>query len=190
VKLIVGLGNPGPRYARTRHNVGFMVLDELARRHRATGRNEQVIFLKPLTYMNLSGLAVVRALRRRRLHVEDLIVIHDELDLPVGTVRLKQGGGSAGHRGVKSIAEHVGTADFVRVRVGIGRPPQDDAVGHVLGQPVASEEAALERAVAVAADAVESITRDGLERAMNAFNRRGDTSPASPASPVDAGAPA
>ena len=190
--LIVGLGNPGPRYAATRHNFGFMALDALILRARElggapkaalTGRKDleavavslpvlpggayaQFACLRPLTFMNLSGRAVRAALDFYKLAPEDVLVIHDELDLPLGRMRLKRGGGNAGHNGLKSITQELGSPDFVRLRLGIGRPePGRDVAGYVL-EPFRSEEtAAVRRVVPAAVDGVMTFFEDGLEAA-------------------------
>lgn len=176
--VIVGLGNPGRRYERTRHNVGFLVVDELARRHGGSWRTKKnsesapvdlgsrlgsvATLLKPKTYMNNSGAALTKT------NGSDLIVIHDDLDLPVGDVRVKVGGGAGGHNGLRSIIGRVGP-DFVRVRVGIGRPPAGmPVIDYVLGRM----DSAVKEAVTRAADAVEAVVERGPERAMNEFNTR------------------
>ena len=172
--VVVGLGNPGRSYSRTRHNIGFLAADELANRHgRGTWRKKkkaesasvsvgstEVELLKPTTYMNNSGAAVSGR------KAENLVVIHDDLDLDPGVVRVKVGGGAGGHNGLKSLTQHVG-ADFVRVRVGIGRPPEGVGVTpYVLGKM----EAVIAEAAPTAADAVEEILENGPEAAMNRFN--------------------
>jgi len=186
VKLVVGLGNPGSKYSGHRHNVGFMVVDELARRWRADPFREkfkaelsrarhgsdEAILLKPQTYMNLSGESVQKALAFYKLGLSDLVVIHDELDLAFGTLKLKLGGGLAGHNGLKSIVQHAGGPDFVRVRVGVGRPPQKGA-DHVLSdfskQECSELPAVLERASIAVADILEL----GVSAAMNRHNQTG-----------------
>ena len=183
--LIVGLGNPEPRHARQRHNVGFRVLDRLAMESRATFRDEfagrfaevrlggeDVGLLAPLTYMNRSGEAVQPAMRFFRLPLERLLLIHDELDLPFGTVRLKRGGGAAGHNGLRSVIEHCGGADFGRVRIGIGRPSAGPVQRWVLSDFGAEESAALEDVLDTAARASEAVVTGGLSAAMNTFNAR------------------
>src|SRR5512145_3061374 len=147
MKIIVGLGNPGRKYERTRHNAGFMAIDEIARDlrfdlsqekyHAFIGKyrigEAEVLFAKPQTFMNESGRSVGAILRYTYAKHTDLVVVHDELDLPLGTVRVKIGGGHGGHNGLRSIIEHIGTPDFIRVRVGIGRPaPGADAADYVL----------------------------------------------------------
>jgi len=179
---VVGLGNPGHEYADNRHNVGFAVVEELARRWgaalgparrgvrmaRTTVAGRGVALIEPQMYMNRSGLALIRS--GRHIDVAQLTVVHDELDLEVGCVRVKQGGGTAGHHGLESIVEVFGR-DFTRVRVGVGRPPRArDAVGHVLSRFDADERGTIATAITRAADAVECIVIEGEERAMNTFN--------------------
>jgi peptidyl-tRNA hydrolase, PTH1 family len=172
----VGLGNPGRSYERTPHNVGFLVADELARRYGGSWRAKKkaeaapvglgfkdVTLLKPTTYMNNSGAALVG------YKAEQLVVVHDELDLPAGTVRIKVGGGAGGHNGLRSIIRHLGN-DFVRVRVGIGRPPVGVSVTDYLLN--SRMDSAVEEAVPLAADAVEAVIESGPEAAMNRFNVR------------------
>ena len=184
--LVVGLGNPGDQYAGTRHNVGAEVVALLASRHGArlkSGRERAlcadarvggalVALAVPLTYMNRSGESV--RLLVRRCGVTDwsrLVVIHDELDLPTARVKLKLGGGVAGHNGLKSLQSHLHTSDFARVRIGIGRPPgAQDVADYVLRRPGKAERVELDVAVQVAADAVEAIAAEGLDRTMNRVN--------------------
>ncbi|MBX6370747.1 MAG: aminoacyl-tRNA hydrolase [Acidothermus sp.] len=183
--LVIGLGNPGPRYARTRHNVGFMVADVLARRcavrfrpHRARAEiaearlaDHAVILGKPLSFMNESGGPVAALMRYFRLPVERLVVVHDELDLPFGSLRVKRGGGDAGHNGLRSITASLRSPDYLRVRVGIGRPPgRMDPVEYVLRDFPASDRDQLEVVLEEAADAVESLLAQGLEATQNAFH--------------------
>lgn len=186
--LVVGLGNPGKQYARSRHNVGEEAVAELARRHGGTlraGRDsamvddvrigtKRVVLAFPLTFMNESGQAVRRVMRRYGFKdVDALIVIQDELDLPPGTVRVKKGGGLGGHNGLRSISSHVGTDDYVRVRIGVGKPGnKEQGAAHVLSKVPAAERQELDRAVIEAADAVEAILGNGLSAAMNSFNAR------------------
>jgi peptidyl-tRNA hydrolase, PTH1 family len=176
--LVVGLGNPGPRYAATRHNAGFMVAELLGGRigakfksHRANvdlieGRlaGASVIVAKPRSFMNESGGPVVNAARFFKVATERVIVIHDDLDLPFGTLKLKRGGGDGGHNGLKSITSALGSKDYVRVRLGIGRPPgRQDPADYVLREFGAAERRDLPVDVDRAADAVEMVLRDGLE---------------------------
>lgn len=184
MKLVVGLGNPGARYRSTRHNVGFMVVERLARRwgidlggrrHGAEiGVGEvagaRAVLAKPHTFMNASGDSIVKLRRAYRVEPGDVVAIHDDLDLAVGRVRIRGGGGAGGHRGVASLIAALGS-EFPRVRVGIGRPPGgEDPVDFVLERFEPGERAAVDAAIERAADGVESLLRDGLVRAMNAFN--------------------
>ncbi len=194
---IVGLGNPGPRYATTRHNFGFMALDALVARSRELGgaprpaltaRKDleaatlslpvlpgggfaQFVCVKPLTFMNLSGRAVRAVCDFYRLEPESVLAIHDELDLPLGRLRLKRGGGNAGHNGLKSLTQELGSPDFYRLRLGIGRPlPGRDVAGYVL-EPFRPEEmAVVERVLPAAVEGVMALFEDGLEAAMRRVN--------------------
>ena len=187
--LVVGLGNPGPDYAANRHNVGQMVLDILADRisanfktHKANasvaeGRigfgGPKIILAKPGTYMNNSGGPVSGLMKFYDVDVQQVIVVHDELDIDAGAVRIKQGGGHAGHNGLRDIIAAAGSNDFVRVRVGIGRPPgRQDAADFVLKNFSGDERKELPLLLALSADAVEAIVRDGALAAMNAVNAR------------------
>jgi PTH1 family peptidyl-tRNA hydrolase len=188
VKLIVGLGNPGIEYQFTPHNLGFLTVDRLAdrlklsvsnRHARAlTGRgrigNEEVLLAKPETFMNLSGISVAELARKYEVNVPtDLIVVHDELDLPFGTVRIKQRGGTAGHNGLESILGALGADEFLRVRIGIAPDhPVSNGAGYVLAQFKKSQLEAVDLLLDTAADAVTSIITDGAQAAMNRFNRR------------------
>jgi PTH1 family peptidyl-tRNA hydrolase len=187
VKLVVGLGNPGEDYARTRHNVGFLVADGLARRYGAafTTRKfgaeiadaavgaERVWIMKPVTFMNHSGEAVGPALRFWKLGLEDLVVIHDDLELEPFRVQVKIGGGHGGHNGLKSLNAHVGGPDYVRIRVGVGRPPpRMDPADYVLGRFEKAEQAAVDACVASAVEAARAVVEEGAVQAMNQFNRR------------------
>ena len=190
--LIVGLGNPGPVYSHNRHNVGYWCINRLAREHgiglkarslAAIGEGEisgqKVTLLKPRTYVNRSGHAVAPALRHAHVAIERMIVVYDELDLPAGRVRIKPKGGHGGHNGLRSIAAAVASTDFPRIRVGIGRPhvggepswEPDVVAGYVLGDPTPSEVETLRTAVSNAANAVEMILAEGVEAAMNRYNK-------------------
>jgi PTH1 family peptidyl-tRNA hydrolase len=191
VWLVVGLGNPGPSYAGHRHNVGYLVVAELAgrmgsgfRAHKS-GRAEvvegrlappgveapRVVLARARTYMNESGGAVKQLATFYKVPPERIVAVHDELDLPFDTMRVKLGGGDNGHNGLKSLRSALGTGDFYRVRLGIGRPPgRQDVADFVLSDYAASERKALPLQVAVAADAVESLVTDGLERTQGRFN--------------------
>ena len=186
--LVVGLGNPGADYARTRHNVGADTIALLADRHGGRLRSgkeraladevrvgaQRIALAFPQTFYNDSGLAA--AALSRRHGIEDphrLVVVHDEMDLPVGKLKVKVGGGLAGNNGLKSIKAHLHTDDFVRVRVGIGKPPgRQEGVDHVLRRPGKAERTELDVAMAEAADAVEVILAEGAEAAMTRFNQR------------------
>lgn len=184
--LVSGLGNPGTRYQRTRHNVGFEIIDALAERlHAGAFKKEKkgewartrigdddVMLHRPLTFMNLSGEAVGPLARYYKIPPERLIVIHDELDFDPGIVRLKLGGGAGGNNGIKSIIQHF-DPNFVRIRVGIGKPPSGrSGADFVLSRFAPDERVLIDEAIAVGADAVESIIVDGVSDAMNRFNRR------------------
>jgi PTH1 family peptidyl-tRNA hydrolase len=183
--LVVGLGNPGPRYAATRHNAGFLVADLLAERiggrfkaHRSNadvleGRlaGRPAVLVKPRSYMNDSGGPVVNAARFYKVPVESVVVVHDELDLPYGSLRLKRGGGDGGHNGLRSVTSALGSKDYLRVRLGIGRPPgRQDPADYVLREWTSAEKKDLGYHVDRAADAVEALLSDGLEKAQNLFN--------------------
>jgi PTH1 family peptidyl-tRNA hydrolase len=180
--LIAGLGNPGPDYATNRHNAGFMVADVLADRMGARFRRDRsrvllaagtladhpVLVAKPTSYMNLSGGPVASASRFYKIPPDRLVVVHDEIDLPFGTIRLKYGGGEAGHNGVRSVTAALGTRDYYRVRIGVGRPHgRRDAAGHVLGGFNKQERADLPLLIEQAADAVEELLRLGFAAAQN-----------------------
>jgi peptidyl-tRNA hydrolase, PTH1 family len=186
--LSVGLGNPGKEYARTRHNVGEEVVIELARRRGDTlkgGRNnalvaesrigdERCVLAFPLTYMNESGLAVRSLVRRYAIEgPERIVIVHDELDLPPTTVRVKVGGGLAGHNGLRSITQHLKSQDFLRVRIGVGKPvSKDRGADHVLSRVPTRVREEFDVAVQEAADAVEVIVTEGADAAMRAYNGR------------------
>jgi len=195
MRIVVGLGNPGNEYAATRHNAGFMVVEELARRWRLSlepsGRSahlaqgmiagEQTMLIEPQLYMNRSGAALADV--APLVLPSELVVIHDDLDLEFGSVRVKRGGGTAGHRGLDSIAAHYGR-EFTRVRVGIGRPARgEEVVGYVLSALPAEQHEAVAATVARAADAVERVLRDGEEKAMSCFNVRTRTRAAAAPAP-------
>lgn len=187
--LIIGLGNPGGEYARTRHNVGWMCLDELESRGRfgrerrdgpakvreGTVDGYDLVTARPQTYMNVSGRAAVHLLGRYGVPPTDLVVVHDDVDLPLGRLRLKRGGGAAGNKGVLSIADSLRTQDFLRVRIGVSRPAErDQMVDYVLDRFSPDERERLAAVLPRAADAVMSLVRDGLESAMSEYNRAPD----------------
>jgi PTH1 family peptidyl-tRNA hydrolase len=191
---VVGLGNPGTEFEHTRHNVGADTVLLLARRHGQRLRAEKgtrsqatttrlggklVVLAVPQTYMNDSGSAVGALIRRHGItDLTHLVVVHDELDLPAGRVKVKAGGGTAGHNGLKSIHAHLHSPEYTRVRIGIGKPPGRQAgADHVLRRPGRAEREVLDVATEVAADAVEAITAHGLDAAMNRFNTDVDPTP-------------
>jgi len=185
-KVIIGLGNPGHRYARTRHNAGFTVVERMAgksgewkdyRRLASICPIEidgtAVMLVRPLTFMNNSGEAVEALLSRWDLGPEDLLVIYDDLDLPVGSIRLRPGGGSGGHKGVQSIIDSLQCQSFARLRIGIGRPPENkDVVDYVLKPFSPEERSVLEDVWQLAADAARCWVKMGIETAMNRYNRK------------------
>ncbi|OPY58860.1 MAG: Peptidyl-tRNA hydrolase [Pelotomaculum sp. PtaU1.Bin035] len=188
MKIIVGLGNPGREYAATRHNIGFMVIDRLAVALGVTIKKkmfmamvgqslingEKVLLVKPQTYMNLSGGAVGALLKWYKITASDLLVVYDDMDLEPGKLRLRPRGGAGGHKGMQSIIQVIGTENFPRLRVGIGRPPESDfeTVDYVLGSFGSGEAEAMEEALDLALEAAVCAVRDGIERAMNLYNRR------------------
>ncbi|MEE8194756.1 MAG: aminoacyl-tRNA hydrolase [Dehalococcoidales bacterium] len=192
MKLIVGLGNPGRSYSHNRHNIGFACLNHFARGQgipfskkqcRArTGTGEVdgggVVLARPQTHMNLSGQSVSRLVKKFSLNLGELIVIHDDLDLPLGTIRIRQGGSSGGHKGVESIIAELGSRDFNRIRVGIGRPPVDaapiseaDIISYVLGDFTPDEKQTLRLVIPEVSQAILCLLSEGLEAAMNKHNR-------------------
>ncbi len=186
--LVAGLGNPGKGYSSSRHNVGFMVVDELAKRLGAFLKKgfrslyaqtlleeKKLILLKPETYMNRSGEAVSDVIEFFKIPLKDVIVAHDEMDLPLGNIKVKVGGGSAGHNGIQSIISCLGDSGFIRIRVGIGKPDQQtEVVGHVLSKFDKGEKRIIEDMVIRAADAVLEIALHGVESTMNKFNRKSE----------------
>ena len=185
MKIIAGLGNPGAEYAHTKHNVGFMLVDVLAEKLGAASwkedffsaltevriGGEKVFLVKPLTYMNNSGEALGPMLSYYKLDVDDLVVVHDDMDIPAGMVRIRRKGSSGGHNGIKSIIAHVGSEDFARVRIGIGRPPAGWTVIHHVLAPFSTEDAPkIRAAIDYLLPAVESIVTDGVDFAMNRYN--------------------
>ena len=188
LQLVVGLGNSGARYAATRHNVGFWFVDELARRSGAPFRlrtkffaelaeviiaGQRVYLLKPMTQMNLSGQSTASVAHFYRIKPTQILVIHDEIDLPIGEVRLKRGGGHGGHNGVRDIISRLGTGDFVRLRLGISHPgAKEEVTGHVLGQASAKEREELACANERILGDIESLLRGEIEQTMNRLHRK------------------
>lgn len=204
MKIVVGLGNPGKQYEQTRHNVGWMVLDRLAERAGWAGRARardaaatvhgrynglDLMLVKPTTFMNLSGIAVRKVLARQRAPLDDLLIVYDDFDLPLGRLRLRGEGSAGTHNGMRSIIGELETQKFARLRVGIGEPmrhnPDRAAIDHVLSRFSAAEQRALAVVIDAAADAVEDWARDGAHRAANKWNAW-----TPPADPADTDAPA
>ncbi|WP_284140751.1 MULTISPECIES: aminoacyl-tRNA hydrolase [unclassified Virgibacillus] len=186
MKCIVGLGNPGRKYEATRHNIGFMVVDELLKRHqwslnkeKFSGKfameqllDEKVILLKPETYMNLSGASIRPLSDYFGIAPQDVVVIYDDLDLPPGKIRLRQKGGHGGHNGIRSTIDHLGTKEFNRIRIGIGRPTTPiPVVDYVLGKFTKAEQDEVEASIQLAADACESWMERPFLEVMNEFNK-------------------
>ncbi len=182
----MGLGNPGPRYAHTRHNIGFMVVDEAVRKHglKFSGKQgnaeiakgviagQKVILAKPQTFMNNSGQAVRYLAGYYKVPNERIVVVYDDIALPVGTIRIREKGSSAGHNGVKSLIQHMGTENIPRIRVGVDRPadPRHSQIDWVLGRFDKDEQALVQETIARAVDAIESLLTIGMERTMNSYN--------------------
>lgn len=186
-KLVIGLGNPGKDYEQTRHNIGFEVIDRLAGLHHITvGKRDfralvgdgrigvsRVFLMKPLTFMNLSGESAALFLRQKPLELKDILVITDDIALPVGKLRLRPQGSAGGHNGLKSLIAHLHSQDFARLRIGVGAPRESAAqIDHVLGRFSKAEQPTVADAVDTAAAAVEAWLADGIETAMNKFNGR------------------
>ncbi len=199
LRLVVGLGNPGPQYADTRHNAGFWLVDELARQHGGQFRSEakyhgetcrialagqELWLLKPMTFMNRSGLAVAALARFHRIPLPAILVVHDDLDLPPGVARLKRAGGHGGHNGLRDLIAHLGGNDFLRLRLGIGHPGDSrEVLDHVLRRAPSSERALLEQAILDALRELPRLAAGQWDRAVHALHsRRVDSSSSAPAS--------
>ena len=185
--LMIGLGNPGSRYARTRHNIGFMVLEKIAAQwkisltqksfdalwNRGKINNVSVLLAMPQTYMNLSGKSVGRLMAYYKVDIDHVIVIHDDLDLPFGTIRLKKGGGDAGHKGLKSVITALGSADFLRIRMGIGKPADKAGVeNYVLQKFNQEEQVLLPESIQLAAEAAAEIVVSGRQQVMAKYHTK------------------
>lgn len=199
--LVIGLGNPGRQYEETRHNVGFMVLDRLALaagvafasapkwQSHAAKLPDGTLLLKPQTFMNLSGQAVGKVARFHKWRPDELLVIYDDVSLPLGTLRFREKGSAGGHNGIKSILQHLGVDDFPRLKLGIGGPRPGEMTGHVLGKFAPDERETLENMLATAAEAVQFARSQGVANAANRFHRkpdpprRADPEPAPPPHP-------
>lgn len=178
ISLVVGLGNPGPRYTHTRHNTGFWLLDEIAKQAGEQFRQEAKFFgevclvdkcwlLKPHTFMNHSGQSVAAFVNFYKIPLDEIVVVHDELDLPPGTVRLKQSGGDGGHKGIKDIILHLGSKDFLRLRIGIGRPAHgSEVVNYVLHKPALIEQEAIDASIAEALSVMKWLWMGRIDKAM------------------------
>lgn len=185
IRLIAGLGNPGEKYAGTKHNAGFMVIDKVLEKLRGTfaektyhngilweGRckGSKLLLLKPLTFMNLSGEAVELIARKNKIEAEEILVVFDDMDLPLGRIRIRDKGSSGGHNGVESILQELGSVEFPRVRVGIGRSDADNQIDHVLSEFADNEKKVFDEALDNAAEAVKLILYRGINEAMNKYN--------------------
>lgn len=201
IRIIVGLGNPGRDYAETRHNVGFMVLDRLARRFGAEWKLDKarkgelaagpgVLLIKPQTFMNSSGECVGPIMRYYKFDPAQVLVIYDDISFPVGTMKLKAGGSAGGHNGMKSLIAHLGGEKFPRLRVGIGAPGQKEMVGHVLGKFAPDERPPLEECLAKAEEATVMMLKEGFQAAANKFNVKKEKKPRrKPEAPAESPAP-
>ncbi len=181
--LIAGLGNPGRKYSRTRHNVGFMVIEEVACRRnidlkdketyrigRGSIEGHAVLLVEPLLYMNVSGLAVRQIMKKLNIQPENLIIIHDDLDMETGKLRIRKTGSSGGHRGIESIIQNIGSQDFIRLKIGIGREAGIPAEEYVLSKFKRQEISIIKETIQRAADTIHSIVSEGIDKAMNKFN--------------------
>lgn len=184
MKLIVGLGNPGKKYEKTRHNMGFMAIDlisdlsqidvdkEVFNGYMGRGKifDNDVILFKPTTFMNLSGIAVSQVVRFFKIEIEDIIIIYDEMALEPGRIRLRLNGSSGGHNGMQNIIEQLGTSEIKRIRIGIGEPDESNAIDYVLGKPLKEEVPLIEEAIENTANAVKEILKSTFEKAMSIYN--------------------
>ena len=189
MRLLVGLGNPGPKYERTRHNIGFRVAEDAARKlgvalatdsrwNALVGKAKDTVVLLPQEYMNLSGESVGQAARFWKVPVNEIVVVHDEIDLEFGRIQVKQGGGDAGHNGLRSIRQHLGAGETVRVRFGVGRPPEQwEGADWVLARFSSAEEKQLKELIPLAADAAVAALLEGPLVAANRYNRRSRKEP-------------
>lgn len=181
--LIAGLGNPGRKYSRTRHNVGFMVIEEVACRHKIDLKDREtyeigrgsieghpVLLLEPLLYMNMSGSPIKHVLKKFNIQPENLIVIHDDLDMETGKLRIRKTGSSGGHKGIESIIQHICSKDFIRVKIGIGREVGIQSEEYVLSKFKKQEIGIIKETIQKAADAIHSVVSEGVDKAMNRFN--------------------
>jgi len=185
IRLVVGLGNPGPEYDKTRHNIGFELVDQIAAERKLKWAKEHkfrskialdgssLVLAKPLTFMNLSGNAVSRLMRHYKLLPSQILIVYDDIALPLGTLRFRANGSAGGHNGIKSLIEYLGTEDFPRLRIGIGATPGNEPLtDHVLGRFGQEEWSEMEKVLAIAVDGVNCALSAGLDSAMNQYNRR------------------
>jgi PTH1 family peptidyl-tRNA hydrolase len=181
--IVAGLGNPGKRYSRTRHNIGFMVVEEIASRHRINLKDKEgyrigkgiieghdILLIEPLLYMNMSGLVIKNILRKFNISPQNLLLIHDDLDMEIGRLRIKKTGSSGGHKGVESIIQSIDSRDFVRLKIGISREEGISSEDYVLSRFKRNEIPTVKDIIQKTADAVSSIVSEGVEKAMNKFN--------------------
>lgn len=187
-RLIVGLGNPEPKYDKTRHNIGFEAVDSLSRRWQLSWENnrrfqglitqgwspqrDKIWLLKPLTYMNRSGQSVRAVLDWYKLSPESVLVVYDDMDLPLGRLRLRLSGSAGGHNGMKSLISHLGTQAFPRLRIGIGKSDRPEAISHVLGKFAPDEQPLVSEVLTLATEAMERSLKEGVEKAMNLYNSK------------------
>ena len=185
-KIFIGLGNPGNRYQNTRHNLGYLSLDCFMERHQLEGLkddkksdgsllkselfDQEFLLFKSSRYMNESGLSINRLRKYRNISMQDICIIHDDLDLNVGEVRVKYSGGHGGHNGLRNIIQACGANDFIRIRMGIGHPEKDEVIDYVLSKPKKAEKEVLDQSVYEAADVMDSLLQNGLDETMNRFN--------------------
>ena len=185
-KIFIGLGNPGDRYQNTRHNLGYLSLDCFMERHQLEGLkddkksdgsllkselfDQEFLLFKSSRYMNESGLSINRLRKYRNISMQDICIIHDDLDLNVGEVRVKYSGGHGGHNGLRNIIQACGANDFIRIRMGIGHPEKDEVIDYVLSKPNKAEKEVLDQSVYEAADVMDSLLQNGLDETMNRFN--------------------
>ena len=185
-KIFIGLGNPGDRYQNTRHNLGYLSLDCFMKRHQLEGLkddkksdgsllksdlfDQEFLLFKSSRYMNESGLSINRLRKYRNIGMQDICIIHDDLDLNVGEVRIKYSGGHGGHNGLRNIIQACGANDFIRIRMGIGHPEKDEVIDYVLSKPKKAEKEVLDQSVYEAADVMDSLLQNGLDETMNRFN--------------------
>ena len=185
-KIFIGLGNPGDRYQNTRHNLGYLSLDCFMERHQLEGLrddkksdgsllkselfDQEFLLFKSSRYMNESGLSINRLKKYRNISMQDICIIHDDLDLNVGEVRIKYSGGHGGHNGLRNIIQACGTNDFIRIRMGIGHPEKDEVIDYVLSKPKKGEKEVLDQSTYEAADIMDSLLQRGLDETMNRFN--------------------